>query len=83
MIIHHLVPGQEEGNLSLLERIGGGAFAATPGALGSRVAGLLADDAAAWRAMKSALAVHNRNSGAIVAADYILRQIGADHDLPL
>jgi len=75
MLIHHLVPGQEEGNLRLLETIGGGAFAATPEALSRRVAGLLADDAAAWRVMKSALANHNRNSGAIVAADFVLRHL--------
>ena len=76
MLIHHLVPGQEEGNLSLLEAIGGGAFAATPAVLTRRVAELLADDAAGWRAMKHALARHGRNSGAIAAAKFILKEIG-------
>ena len=33
MLIHHLVPGQEEGNLRLLEVIGGGDLADTPAAL--------------------------------------------------
>ena len=75
MLIHHLVPGQEEGNLSLLETIGTGAFASSPEDLGQRVTSLLANDAAAWRAMKSALAAHNRNSGAIAAADFIMRQL--------
>jgi len=75
MFIHHLVPGQEEGNLALLETIGGGAFAATPGELTRRVAGLLADHAAGWRAMKTALARHGRNSGAIAAARFILKRI--------
>jgi len=75
MLIHHLVPGQEEGNLHLLEAIGGGAFAATPEALSRQVSELLADHAVAWRAMKSALARHARNSGAIAAARFILNQL--------
>jgi processive 1,2-diacylglycerol beta-glucosyltransferase len=72
MLIHHLVPGQEEGNLRLLELIGGGALACEPEDLRYRVAGLLAQDAAAWRKMKNALAKHGKNSGAIAGAKLIL-----------
>jgi processive 1,2-diacylglycerol beta-glucosyltransferase len=75
MLIHHLVPGQEEGNLGLLESIGGGGLAATPEALTRQVVDLLANHAAGWRAMKTALARHDRNSGAIEAAGFILQQI--------
>ncbi len=75
MLIHHLVPGQEEGNLKLLEIIGGGHLAATPEALSRHVADLLADHAAGWRTMKNALIRHGRNAGAIAAAGYILKQI--------
>ncbi|MDP3849524.1 MAG: hypothetical protein Q8Q59_03400 [Luteolibacter sp.] len=75
MFIHHLVPGQEEGNLKLLESIGGGALADTPGELSRRVSSLLRDHATGWRAMKHALAHHDRNSGAITAARFILDQI--------
>jgi processive 1,2-diacylglycerol beta-glucosyltransferase len=75
MLIHHLVPGQEEGNLSLLETIGGGHLAETPQALGRCVRDLLAGDAAGWRTMKNALARHNRNAGAITAARLILDEI--------
>ena len=75
MLIHHLVPGQEEGNLRLLEAIGGGALADTPEALTRQVSDLLADHAAGWRAMKHALARHDRNAGAIAAARFILNQI--------
>ena len=46
MLIHHLVPGQEEGNLKLLEIIGGGHLAESPEALARNVTDLLADDAA-------------------------------------
>jgi processive 1,2-diacylglycerol beta-glucosyltransferase len=54
MLIHHLVPGQEEGNLRLLETLGAGHLAESPGALGSTLVDLLADHAAGWRAMKNA-----------------------------
>lgn len=72
MLIHHLVPGQEEGNLRLLELIGGGALASKPEDLQHRVTAMLAHDAAAWRGMKNALAAHGKNSGAITAAKLIL-----------
>ena len=75
MLIHHLVPGQEEGNLRLLEIIGAGQLAETPAALTRSVSDLLADHAAGWRVMKNALARHGRNAGAITAARFILDQI--------
>lgn len=77
MLIHHLVPGQEEGNLRLLEHIGGGALADKPHLLQSTVARLLRDDRAGWRAMKEALARHDRNSGAQTAARFILDHLSA------
>lgn len=72
MLIHHLVPGQEEGNLALLEKIGGGRLACTPRELQQSVISLLADDGVRWRAMKDALMRHNRNAGALAAARFIL-----------
>lgn len=74
MLVHHLVPGQEEGNLKLLEAIGAGGLAETPEALRTAVADLLADDAALWRSMKRKLAVHGRNAGAIASARHILER---------
>ena len=75
MLIHHLVPGQEEGNLRLLEAIGGGGLADSPAELTRRVVALLADHAVGWRTMKTALARHGRNSGAIAGAKFILQQL--------
>jgi processive 1,2-diacylglycerol beta-glucosyltransferase len=75
MLIHHLVPGQEEGNLRLLEIIGGGGLADTPESMAAHVLDLLADHAAHWREMKHALARHGRNAGAITSARFILQQI--------
>lgn len=77
MLVHHLVPGQEEGNLRLLEAIGAGKLAESPEAIRSAVADLLADDAALWRAMKRKLALHGRNAGAIAAARHILERSGS------
>jgi len=72
MLIHHLVPGQEEGNLRLLEAIGGGALADSPARMKAKVAELLANDAAGWRGMKRGLARHDRKAGAKVAARFVL-----------
>lgn len=76
MLIHHLVPGQEEGNLRLLESIGAGGLAASDQALSTGICELLADQAAAWRRMKAALTQHGRNAGAVTAASFVLGQLG-------
>jgi processive 1,2-diacylglycerol beta-glucosyltransferase len=73
MLIHHLVPGQEEGNLRLLEAIGAGGLATAPAEMESRVRDLLADKRAGWRSMKHSLARHGRNAGALAAARFILQ----------
>ncbi len=73
MLIHHLVPGQEEGNLSLLESIGAGGLATAPAAMEAKIRDLLADQAAGWRSTKRALARHGRNAGALAAAGFILK----------
>ncbi len=75
MLIHHLVPGQEEGNLSLLRHIGGGDLADTTKALEDCVQSLLADDARLWRQMKQALIRHDRTAGSRTAADFILNYL--------
>lgn len=75
MLIHHLVPGQEEGNLKLLGIIGAGRLAESPEALAAAMRDLLADHGALWRSMKTALIRHGRNAGAIAAAKFILNEI--------
>jgi len=74
MLVHHLVPGQEEGNLRLLEHIGGGCLAEGPDAIHRLTRDLLADHAGRWRAMKRALVRHGRTAGALAAARFILDQ---------
>lgn len=81
MLIHHLVPGQEEGNLRLLESIGGGSLADTPALIASATRDLLADQAAGWRKMKQALARHGRKAGAQHTARFVLEHVGKSCDL--
>ncbi len=75
MLIHHLVPGQEEGNLKLLQQLGAGDLASTPADLTAAVSQLLANDARKWRSMKATLTAHNHSEGAINAARFILSRI--------
>ena len=75
MLIHHLVPGQEEGNLNLLSHLNGGHLADKPGAIASHLREMLADDAATWRKMKRDLARCARPGSAHTAASFILNQI--------
>jgi len=75
MLIHHLVPGQEEGNLNLLRHLNGGHLADTSESLSSHLMEMLADNAATWRKMKRDLARHARPNSAHTAANFILNQI--------
>ncbi|WP_411825755.1 MGDG synthase family glycosyltransferase [Luteolibacter sp. AS25] len=75
MLIHHLVPGQEEGNLRLLQQLGIGDLAETPADLTTSILDILANNASRWRKMKNALAIHDRNDGAIRAVDFISDQL--------
>ncbi len=69
-LVSHLVPGQEEGNIALLERLGAGIPAfGRPGQLADAVHSAFAGDAAPWRAWKAALARASRPD----AADHIAR----------
>jgi len=55
MLVHHLVPGQEEGNLALLERIQGGLYTETPDDINNALSALLKDDATKWKSMKQSM----------------------------
>lgn len=75
MLIHHLVPGQEEGNLQLLQHINAGDIAEKPADLTEAIANMLADNSAKWRRMKTAIATQAFNDGAITASKFILNHI--------
>lgn len=68
--VSHLVPGQEEGNIALLERLGIGMPAfGKPGCLAAAVGGAFANDAQTWRRWKENLA----RASCADAADRIAR----------
>lgn len=75
MLVHHLVPGQEEGNLRLLEHLGAGALAETPEQIHATMADLLADQASQWRKMKHQLARYHRNAGCYQAARHVIQRL--------
>lgn len=86
MLIHHLVPGQEEGNLALLEKIQGGFYTETPEDIDNAITTILKDDAALWMDMKRNLNQYAKPSGSITAAQFIINTIENypyNHDLSL
>ena len=72
MLIHHLVPGQEEGNLALLEKIDAGHYSENSEQIKKSIQELLSDNATQWRRMKHNLIQHQKPAGASIAADFIL-----------
>lgn len=77
MIIHHLVPGQEQGNLDLLRHLKGGHLADKPGDLSACIREMLANDAHGWRAMKRNLSRQARPAASKTVANFILSQISS------
>ncbi|MDC0088271.1 hypothetical protein OAI07_01875 [Akkermansiaceae bacterium] len=75
MIIHHLVPGQEQGNLNLLRQLKGGQLADKPGDLSACIREMLTNDAHEWRTMKRNLLRQARPAAAETVAKFILSQI--------
>jgi len=84
MLIHHLVPGQEEGNLALLEKIQGGFYTETPEDIRHALTNILEDDAALWKNMKHNLTQYAKPAGSISAAQFIIGTIeNYNYDLPI
>lgn len=75
MLIHHLVPGQEEGNLALLKDIGAGQLTETSKQVRKAINFMTANDAVQWRKMKTNLQQKTLPCGATAAANFILSQI--------
>lgn len=75
MLIHHLVPGQEEGNLALLRNIGGGDLADNPVKIRSKLEELLAKDQKEWKTWKRNLAKYSRPHSATITAQFVLERL--------
>lgn len=75
MLIHHLVPGQEEGNLALLQHLNAGKLTESPKLVNAAITEMTADNAQQWREMKQGLAKNAHPCGATSAAKFILNHL--------
>lgn len=74
MIVNFALPGQEQGNLELLQRDEAGFYAESPEAVAEALRSMLADGAAAWHSMRAAMiAAHQHRGGAARIADALER----------
>lgn len=77
-LVSHVVPGQEEGNISLIEQTGIGALAVgTPQRLVGLVRGMQANGGAIWKACRANLAALAKPSASRQIARYVLSQAKA------
>ena len=73
VMVNFIIPGQEEGNADLLERLGCGCRSLVPGETGPLLAAMQADGRLA--SMRRAMAGHRRPDGALLIARKILQAI--------
>lgn len=74
-VISHIVPGQEEGNVELIEKFNIGKLAAeSPTALANAVQEAFADDARLWRLWKTNLAAISNPNATQKIAQFLLTQ---------
>jgi len=72
MLIHHIVPGQEEGNLQLLRHIGGGELCDSEQKVRQMMHALTANQGQEWRKMKQRLLEVRRPDSARQIASFML-----------
>lgn len=72
MLVNFLLPGQEEGNARLLEKLGGGFPVPDAPALAAALKGMMADGGAEWRRMHNALLKAHMTGGSGKIADLAL-----------
>ncbi len=72
VLVSHVVPGQEEGNVTLLERAGAGRLATTPEAILTAVQEAFADGGALWKRWRENLRPLSRPASARRIAEFVL-----------
>ncbi len=75
MLVHHVVPGQEEGNLALLRASECGEYVDGPNILGQAIKNFLAHDGALWRVQKKNMKKIAKPNAAQTIANFVLNQI--------
>jgi processive 1,2-diacylglycerol beta-glucosyltransferase len=77
-LVSHVVPGQEEGNIALIEQTGIGALAVgNPQRIRDMVLGAMANDATLWKAWRANLAALQKPPASRVIARFLLQRAGA------
>ncbi len=78
-LVSHVVPGQEEGNIALIEQTGIGALAVgNPQRIRDMILGAMANDAALWKAWRANLAALSKPPASRVIARFLLQRAAAD-----
>lgn len=77
MLVHHIVPGQEEGNLALLQSCQCGEYVKNANELMEAIQSLLAHDGALWRVQKENMRRIAKPNAARTIADFVLERINS------
>ena len=76
-LVCHVVPGQEEGNIALIEQTGIGTLATgAPRRVRDLITGALANDAALWKTWRSNLVAQKKPSASRTIARFLLDRCG-------
>lgn len=75
MLVHHVVPGQEEGNLALLRASQCGDYVDSPHDIITAVQDLLANDGALWRVQKENMQSISKPLAAHTISDFVLDRL--------
>ena len=73
MLVNYLVPGQEEGNVALLEILGGGRYVGSSGEMEDSLRAMLGDDGELWRRMHQNLLDAGMTGGSGMVASLALQ----------
>lgn len=74
MLVHHLVPGQEEGNLTLLQQLEGGELIEDEKKLTNYIHSLTTNEGAKWKKMKENLQQAAQPTAAENIAEFVLKK---------
>jgi processive 1,2-diacylglycerol beta-glucosyltransferase len=76
-LVSHVVPGQEEGNIVLIQQTGIGALASSsPDQVCNILKGALANGATVWRAWRANLAAMQKPSASRAIARFLIERAG-------
>ena len=79
-LVSHVVPGQEEGNIALIEQTGIGALAVgNPQRIRDMILGAMANEATLWKAWRANLAALQKPPASRVIARFLLQRAAARH----